>query len=87
MHDPVAVFAAIRPHLFYSDDDEHFAVLINSFTGYSVPSRRSAGCGKTVVRKLHDHEIGIKVPTATDIDVFWDEIEHCLAAADSEMKF
>lgn len=86
MHDPVAVFAAMKPHLFCSSNHEHFAVLVNSFTGYSVPSRRSAGCGKTVARKLHDHEIGIRIPTTTDIDAFWDEMKHCLTAADSKSK-
>ena len=86
MHDPIAVFAAMRPNLFRNNNHEHFAVLVDSFTGYTAPSRRSAGCGKTVVRKLHDNEMGIKIPTATNLDAFWDQMEYCLNTADFETK-
>ena len=85
MHDPVAVFAAMRPQSFQNNGHEQFVVLVDSSTGHTAPSRRSAGCGKTVVRKLHEHEMGIKIPTSIDADAFWDQIEYCLATADSDI--
>ena len=85
MHDPVAVFAAMKPQLFQNNGHEHFVVLVDSFTGYTAPSRRAAGCGKTVVKKLHEHEMGIRIPTSVDVDAFWSQIEYCLAKAESDM--
>ena len=84
MHDPVAVLAAMKPQLFQNNGHEHFVILVDSFAGYTAPSRRAASCGKLVVRKLHEHEMGIKIPTRVDVDEFWSQIEYCLTKAESD---
>ena len=86
MHDPVAVFAAMNPDAFHGSEGDFYAVLVDSFTGYTVPSRRTAGCGKTVLRRLREHELGIKIPTSFDIDIFWKQIETSLSIADFKLK-
>ena len=82
LHDPLAVWAALEPQMFYDGGIERWDVDVVVKPGQYDPVRNSQNhLGQTIIKQSKDGK-GVRIPRDLDIDRFWRRIDEALRAAE-----
>lgn len=85
LHDPIAVWAVLRPDMFDDAKKERWNVSVTLQPGkYHPVDDPENHAGQTVLSRSSDTGAGVFVPRSMEVDEFWKDIDDALEAASQE---